>query len=55
MSSQLNDYDQNNIGKTILYRYINRTIKSKVRKNKIENKPVKRSFDEYLKYRNVGG
>lgn len=44
MSISENDYDQMNIGKTLLYRYMNRMLKSKLVKKTIENKPIKRSY-----------
>ena len=44
-----------NMGKTFLFRILNRFIKKKTEIVEVENTPVKRSYSDFIAYRHLGG
>lgn len=55
MMTSENIVDQINLGKTIFFRIMNRILKKKTIKTKIQNTPIKRPFSDFLIYRHLGG
>lgn len=47
--------DMMNMGKSFLFRILNRFIKKKIRIQRVQNTPVKRNYDEFRTYRHIGG
>lgn len=44
-----------NIGKSFLFRILNRFVKNKTQINVVDNLPVKRNYEDFMVYRYIGG